>query len=499
MKKQLLLGYDIGSSSIKASLLDAESGKLVGSAFSPEVEMKMASPMKGWAEQDPAMWWENLKAATRKAIKKVEGEYEIKSIGISYQMHGLVLVDKDQKVLHPSIIWCDSRAVEIGNKAFDEIGSEACLSNYHNSPGNFTISKLKWIKENKQDVYKKIYKFMLPGDYIAMKLTGEINTTVSGLSEGVFWNFKENRLATELIEHFGLNPDFVPDIVPTYSIQGRVTEQAAAEVGIEKGIPVAYRAGDQPNNAFSLNVLNPGEIAATAGTSGVVYGVTDDNIYDKQSRVNLFAHVNYSEKSPNEGVLLCINGTAILYQWLRNSLFDAKYTYEEMNQLGANVPIGSDGLIVIPFGNGAERTLANANIQSQFLNIDFNKHKKDHIINASLEGIACALNYGIEIMKGMGMKVESLRVGNANLFLSDLFRKIVSNICDLEIEIYNTDGAQGAARGGGIGAGIYSSFDEAFKELAVVDTVTPSKENTILYKEVYVEWKKQLARFMPAK
>lgn len=492
MKKQLLLGYDIGSSSIKASLLDADSGKLVSSAFSPEVEMKMASPMKGWAEQDPEMWWSNLKIATQKAIKDVEGDYEIKSIGISYQMHGLVLVDKNQKVLHPSIIWCDSRAVDIGNKAFKELGEEFCLSNYHNSPGNFTMSKLLWVKENKQDVYKKIYKFMLPGDYIAMKLTGKINTTVSGLSEGVFWNFKENRLATELFEKFDLNQDFVPDIVPTYSVQGTVTKQAAEEVGIHEGIPVAYRAGDQPNNAFSLNVLNPGEIAATAGTSGVVYGVTDKNIYDKQSRVNLFAHVNYSKETPNEGVLLCINGTAILYQWLRNTIFDGNYTYEEMNELGENVPIGSDGLLVIPFGNGAERTLNNKNIQAQFLNIDFNKHRKDHIINASLEGIACAFNYGLEIMKEMGMTVKSLRVGNANLFLSDLFRKIVSNICDLEIEIYNTDGAQGAARGGGVGAGIYKSFDEAFRELSVVATVTPSKENTILYNDVYTEWKKQL-------
>ncbi len=497
MKKQCLLGYDIGSSSVKASLIHAGSGKLVASSSSPSIEMKINSPKKGWAEQDPNIWWENLVLATKALLANInEEDFEIEAIGIAYQMHGLVLIDKNKELIYPSIIWCDSRAVDIGEEAFEKIGKEYCLKNYLNSPGNFTASKLKWVKDNEPDVYKRIYKILLPGDFIAMKLTGEVNTTITGLSEGILWDFKAANVSEKLIEYYGFKKEFIPEIKNSFETHGLLTKHTAKELGLKEDIKVSYRAGDQPNNAFSLNVLKPGEIAATAGTSGVVYGIIAENNYDKQSRINSFAHVNYSSAEKNKGVLLCINGTGILYSWLRNKVLGNSKTYEEMNKIASSVLPGSEGLVTLPYGNGAERSLANKDISSNIIGLNFNVHNDAHIIRSALEGIVCAFNYGIEIMKELGIAVRILKAGNANLFLSDVFCEAMANICNVEIEIYNTDGSHGAARGAGIATGVYKSFDDAFLNLKKIKTVHPNEELAGFYSSYYKDWKNMLQRFL---
>ncbi|MGE5845628.1 MAG: xylulokinase [Ignavibacteria bacterium] len=499
MGQKFLLGYDVGSSSIKASLINADTGKLIDSAISPEKEMKIHSPQSGWAEQHPDEWWRHVVTATKKIFKgnkvKVKSP-EIIGIGISYQMHGLVVVDKDCQVLRPSIIWCDSRAVETGNKAFKDLGESYCLGNFLNSPGNFTGSKLKWVKENEPDVYSKIYKIMLPGDFIAMKMTDKISTTISGLSEGIFWNFKEKNTAHDLINYFQLDENLIPDTVPTFSIQGNLTPSAAKQLGLKSGIPITYRAGDQPNNALSLNVLNPGEIATTAGTSGVIYGIIDKNVYDKDSRVNPFAHVNYSEKQPNVGVLLCISGTGILYSWIKQNLMDSKYSYNDLNDLASKAPIGSQGLLCYPFGNGAERVFNNREIQAHFSGINFNRHTKNDFLRAAQEGIVFSFKYGLEIMKNMGMKFDVIRAGHSNLFQSPVFREAFVNTCNVKLEIYNTHGSQGAARGAGIGAGFYSSNADAFKGLKVINKLNPDDQRVKKYNTAYQNWEKNLQKIL---
>lgn len=494
MSRKISIGLDIGSSSVKASLLDVDSGELIDSAFSPSVEMKIDSPQTGWAEQSPDVWWGNLVIATKQVLQNInQSEDEIISIGISYQMHGLVMVNKNGEVIHPSIIWCDSRAVEIGDDAFKNIGEEYCLRNLLNSPGNFTASKLKWVKENKPEVYEQIYKIMLPGDYIGFKLTDEIGSTISGLSEGIFWDFTKKDFSTAVMDYYGIEKDLMPQIFPTFGEQGRVTSKAAAELGIREGVPVTYRAGDQPNNAFSLNVLNNGEIATTAGTSGVVYGITNENLFDNYSRVNTFAHVNYDEASPNLGVLLCINGTGILNSWMKN-IFGGSVSYEEMNSLARQTNIGADGLTILPFGNGAERVLKNKEIGSQISGLSFNTHDKGHLARAVQEGIAYSFNYGMNIMKEMGMEINSLKAGDANMFLSPLFCEVLSNVCGASIDIYNTDGAQGAARGAAIGVGKYTSFEDAFAGLKVVKTIEPNESLSTQYKVAYDKWEATLAK-----
>jgi len=490
------IGYDIGSSSIKCSILDIEKGKAIIQGYYPEQEMQINSPKPGWAEQNPETWWEYVKILTRQLIQKANIDAQlIKSIGISYQMHGLVVVDKNKNVLRPSIIWCDSRAVEIGNNAFQKIGEDYCLNNLLNSPGNFTASKLRWIKENEPDIYKKIYKIMLPGDFIAMKLTDEINTTVSGLSEGIFWDFKSNSISKEILKYYEIDESLLPDVVPTFSVQGKLTKSAAEELGLKEGVVVSYRAGDQPNNAFSLNVLNPGEIAATAGTSGVVYAVIDKLNYDKKSRVNQFAHVNHSSEQTRIGVLLCINGTGILNSFIRKNMAP-ELSYDEMNNLAEKIDIGGDGLTILPFGNGAERMFENKNIWSHFLNVDFNRHTKAHFFRAVQEGIAFSFKYGIEIINEMGLNINIIRAGNSNLFLSPIFRETLANLTQATIELYDTDGAQGAARGAAYGANYYKSFEEAFRNLEKIKVINHKVELIEKTMNAYNNWNEQLKKFL---
>jgi xylulokinase len=489
----LLLGYDLGSSSVKASIIDADSGSLVASAFYPKKEMEILASKPGWAEQDPELWWKNLKLATSDVLSHENvSPDEIAAIGISYQMHGLVTVDKDYNILRPSIIWCDSRAVETGDKAFNELGSDVCLGSLLNSPGNFTASKLKWVMDNEPAVYEKIHKVMLPGDYLALRMTGIAATTVSGLSEGMFWNFGEHAPAQFLLDYYGIDPALIPDIVPTFAEQGGLSIAVAEELGLKSGIPVSYRAGDQPNNAFSLNVLNPGEIAATAGTSGVVYGVSDKIRYDPESRVNTFAHVNHEQNDPRLGVLLCINGTGILNSWLKKNMVFPDTDYDGMNQMASGVPIGARGLTILPFGNGAERMLGNVDLGSTFSNLNFNIHSKSCILRAAQEGIVFSFHYGMEIMKLTGIQPSVIRAGHANMFLSPLFRETLSGLSGALIELYDTDGSQGAARGAGIGSKCYSGNEDAFRSLTKIKEIEPNITKHDQYLDAYHTWQSEL-------
>jgi len=412
---------------------------------------------------------------------------DVKAIGIAYQMHGLVCVDVDQNTLRPSIIWCDSRAVAHGQAAYDTLGAEQCLGHLMNSPGNFTAAKLAWVKEKQPEIYAKIDKIMLPGDWLAMKLTGEARTTVPGLSEGMLWDFRNETPAKFLMDHWEFEQSLLPKVVPTFGEQGSVSKAAAEDFGLLEGTPVCYRGGDQPNNALSLNVLKPGEIAATAGTSGVVYGVTDVKKYDPKSRVNTFAHVNHSAVDPRLGVLLCINGTGILNACMKRLLGDIPYA--QMDDLAESAGIGSAGLTVLPFGNGAERMLDNANVGEKDNGLDFNRHNRAHLCRAVQEGIVFSFMYGMEIMAEIGIELKTIRAGFTNMFMSDVFCQTLAGVSGVAIELYETDGSLGAARGAGIGAGIYATFEEAFESLQKRKVIEPGEGD---YAAAYGAWKQHL-------
>jgi xylulokinase len=489
----LLLGIDIGSSSVKASVIDGDTGKCLATAFSPSEEMKIIAIKPGWAEQDPEIWWSNMKAAILNCSEQLGQRKEnIGAIGISYQMHGLVAVDKNNDVIRNSIIWCDSRAVGYGEKAFSSLGEDYCLQHLLNSPGNFTASKLAWVKDHEPDLFSRIYKVMLPGDYIALRLTGEISTTFTGLSEGIFWDFPGNKVSEELLNYFGFNPDLLPVARTSFSVSGMLLKSAAKELGLPVGIPVSYRAGDQPNNALSLNVLNPGEVAATAGTSGVIYGVTDKKKYDRFSRVNTFLHVNHDQSQTRLGVLLCINGTGILNSWLKRNSSN-NLSYNDMNNMAEKIAPGSEGLSILPFGNGAERMLRNKDSGSRIAGLNFNTHTNAHMFRAAQEGIAFSFRYGLDIMKEAGIDPRVIRAGETNMFLSKVFREVLSCLTGSEIHLYNTDGSIGSARGAGIGCGYYKSEKEAFSGLTTVGITEPDKTRSEDYEKAYQRWKELLS------
>jgi xylulokinase len=483
----LLLGIDLGTSSIKVSVVDASTRTCLASAQFPETEVDIISTQTGWAEQSPDLWWEHVKQAILKCnATQLYDPKGISAIGIAYQMHGLVLVDKDQHVLRNSIIWCDSRAIEIGEKAFNEIGEKQCLSHLLNSPGNFTASKLAWVKQNEPEIYERIDKVMLPGDFIAMKLTGEATTTASALSEGIFWDFKNHSISKDVLNYFDFDSSFFPTPQPVFSGHGTLKDTVASRLSLTTGIPVAYKAGDQPNNALSLNVLQPGEVAATAGTSGVIYGVSDRMEYDPQSRINSFAHVNHDQNKNRIGVLLCINGAGIFNRWIK-SMFGTQHTYQTLNIEASNVEMGSNGLLTIPFGNGAERMLNNTLVGAHFHNLDFNIHSLGHIVRSTQEGIAFAFRYGLDIMKENGIEPSIIRAGKANMFLSDVFTQSFVNATGVAVELHECDGSVGAAIGAGIGAGIFTENDLSTKALRLIE---PSQQEQ--YDEIYQKWKSVL-------
>ncbi|HTX99569.1 MAG TPA: FGGY family carbohydrate kinase [Bacteroidota bacterium] len=484
----LSLGIDLGSSSVKCCLWDVSKGVVLASGQHPATEMEMRSPQPGWAEQDPNVWWDYVVLLTRKLLKEANATGDqVRAIGIAYQMHGLVVVDASGTVLRPSIIWCDSRAVETGEAAAKALGAEYCRTHLLNSPGNFTASKLRWVRDHEPATYEKIHKAMLPGDYVAMRMTGEMTTTVSGLTEGIFWDFARAEVSRKLMEYYDINPDLLAAVKPTFGVQGVLSRSAASELGLSAGTPVAYRAGDQPNNALSLNVLEPGEVAATAGTSGVVFAVTESVVTDPESRVNVFAHVNHSTEHTRLGMLLCINGTGILNSWLHRNVA-ADLSYDAMNSLAASSPVGAGGLKCLPFGNGAERMLGNATVGCHLVDLDFQRHTRADVLRASQEGLAFSFRYGTDIIRSLGIPISIVRAGTANLFLSPLFCRTVATVLGATVELFKTDGAQGAARGGAIGAGLYTSPKEAFASLsrtAVIDPVAGDVEHTTA---AYHDW-----------
>lgn len=488
----LLLGLDIGTSSVKVSVVDASTQQCIASSQYPETESEIISHQQGWAEQSPEMWWLHAQEAILKvhSTKKYNPK-DIAAIGISYQMHGLVLIDKNQNVLRDSIIWCDSRSVEIGDKAFKEIGEEKCLSHLLNSPGNFTASKLKWVKDNEPELYQKIDKVLLPGDFISMKLTGETTTNISSLSEGIFWDFKNKELSRDVLNYYGFNKNSFPTIREVFSTHGLLKKNIADTLSLNTNIPVTYKAGDQPNNALSLNVLQPGEVAATAGTSGVIYGVSDQLTYDKQSRVNSFAHVNHTNNQNRIGVLLCINGTGILNRWVKN-ICGINLSYQQMNDAAKQINVGSDGLNILPFGNGAERMLNNKIVGAHIKQIDLNIHGAAHIFRASQEGIAFAFRYGLDIMRENKMDPKIIRAGKANMFLSDVFIDAFVNATNVPVELFNCDGSVGTAIGAGIGAKIFSNEKEAFHQFKSIQTIEPTNQKQ--YDELYHQWKQLLEK-----
>ena len=490
-----LLGIDLGSSSVKVSLVDAATGRQVGSAQSPtDRELAMAAPQVGWAEQDPGVWWEH----TERAVATLAGEHslgDVGAIGIGYQMHGLVLLDAAGEPVRPSIIWCDSRAVSLGRQAAEAIGTDRLAASTLNSPGNFTASKWAWVARNEPEALARATTAMLPGDYLAFRITGDRATTASGLSEMILWDFGARSPARAVLDHYGLDDRLLPPLVPTFGDQGTVASGIAERWGLSPGARVCYRAGDQPNNAYSLKALAPGDTAATAGTSGVVYAVTDQRRFDPEQRVNAFAHVNDAADAERLGILLCVNGTGSAYAWLRRTLGAGGDlpAYAQLNAWAESAAVGSDGLLFYPWGNGAERVLGNREPGAAFEHLSFTRHGAPELCAAVQDGIAAALAYGSEVLDGLGAGPRVTRAGRANLFLSDRFCQAFAQLTGAPLELYDTDGAQGAARAAGVGAGAFETHADALAGVEQIGRFEPRPDLRDAYGSFYARWREGVA------
>ena len=486
------IGYDLGSSSLKTALVDSETGETLTVIKTPAEELGIDAPYPGWAEQDPELWWKCICEGTREILSKTKVAAEaISGIGIAYQMHGLVTLDRTGQCVRPAIIWCDSRAVSIGAQTLEELGEPQCQEHLLNEPGNFTASKLRWVQQEEPEAFKKTETFLLPGDYIAYRLSGQSQTTASGLSEGILWDFQKGQPAYWLLGHWGMPDSLVPEIVPTFGYQSKVSKSGARDTGLSEGTPILYRAGDQPNNAFTLNVLEPGIVAATGGTSGVLYGITASPEVAELRRFNHFLHVNHTPEQLRIGQLLCINGAGSLYRWLKDQLDVSGY--DEMNILAEAVPVGSDGLLCFPFGNGAERMLDNKSIGASFSGLEFNRHHKGHLCRAALEGIAFAFRYGMELMEGSGLPFKTIRAGNDNLFQSDIFTTTLAALGQTTIELFEVTGAVGAARACMVEQLGLKEYIERTAGRDYLATVLPVKEVGD-YRIAYLRWKDELQK-----
>jgi xylulokinase len=483
-----LLGIDIGTSAIKASLLDPSTGLAAADSPVPDAEIPRYAPAPGWCEQAPEDWWE----ATRQAVLALPQQMraQVAGIGIAYQMHGLVLLNETGRPVRPSIIWSDARATACGDRLYSEIG-EASFAALLNRPGNFTASKLRWVKENEPENLSRVWKVMLPGDYVAYRLTGSATTTSTGLSEMIAWDFSRETIYEPIWAAAGASPDALPTLVPIFGRQCEVSASIAADLGIPAGTPVCYRAGDQPNNALSLNVLEPGEMAATAGTSGVLYGVASQVRHDPRERVNTFLHVNHRPEAPRLGTLLCVNGAGGFYSWVRKTYQVA--SFQALNELAEASAIGARGLVALPYGNGGERSLGNRAPGASLYGIDVNRHGLNDVSRAAQEGVLFALRYGADALAELGATTNLIRAGCSNMFKSELFCQSFATVMNADLELLETDGALGAARGAGIGAGLFGSFPEAFAGLRRLITYHPRVEDQAAYAEAYDAWKAKLA------
>lgn len=450
------LGLDIGSSSVKACLYDARSFRIVGTSTSPSHEMPITAPEPGWAEQDPEVWWHHTIVACDDLRARHPAAWAtVKAIGIGYQMHGLVTLDAGDKPVRPAIIWCDSRAVETGNSITGLIGRQRLLDSNLNTPGNFTVSKMVWMMQNEPDNWSKVAIGMLPGDYIAYRLSGDKTTSKSGLSEMILWNFLTNEIDTLILNNYPSIRAILPKIVPNIGVATSISMESAEMLGLQDDVVLSYRSGDQPNNAFGLGVTEPGSVGINAGTSGVVYAVTDKPVVDVAETFNPFLHVNNNESQKRIGLLLCLNGCGIMNAQIRR--LTKASSYEMMNEKADDVPLGSDGLQIFPFGNGAERMFGNRNLGASIHGWDLVRHNDAHFFSASLEGIAATLSYGIDHMRSLGVNINKIHAGRANLFLSPLFCELIAAIARVDVYLFESDGASAAAKGAAYGAGLINS------------------------------------------
>lgn len=483
-----LMGIDIGTTSARAIIIDEE-GKLLGAGV---YEYPLYHPQPLWAEQDPQDWWEGTKKSIGKALKEADVKpQEIGGIGLSGQMHGLVLLDENYEVLRRSILWCDQRTVKQCEYIMRKSRQTLVKSTCNPALTGFTLPKVIWVRQEEPKIYDKIHKMLLPKDYIRFKLTGEFATEVSDASGTLMLDVKKRKWSEDVLSAFGINKEALPVVYESVQITGKITPEAARETGLKEGIPVVGGGGDQAAGGVGNGVVREGLLSSTIGTSGVVFASLNDVKTDPLLRTHTFCHA-VPGKWHIMGVMLSAGGSL---KWFRDNLgmeelnvskITGQDPYEILTMEASRVEPGSEGLIFLPYLMGERTPYPDPYAKGVFFGLT-PRHTKAHLVRAVMEGVAFGLRDSLEIIKRLGTKIEEIRASGGGA-RSELWRQIQADINNTQMVTINmSEGpAFGVALLAGVGTGVYKSVEEACEStIHITGTTEPIKENVKRYEEYY--------------
>ncbi|URZ18007.1 xylulokinase [Clostridium felsineum] len=475
------LGIDLGTSSVKLVVMNEE-GEITTSVSE---EYGISYPKPGFAEQNPDDWWKGTKIGINKLInEKGINLLDIAGISFSGQMHGLVALDENGKVLIPAILWCDQRTGKQCDYLNKEFGQDK-LSKYTGNMAltGFTLPKVLWVKENKPEIYKKIAHIMLPKDYISYKLTGKFASDVSDASGTLMFDVENRKWSEDIMKLLNIKEEVLPKVYESYEVIGNVSEEASRETGLSIKTKVIAGAGDQAAGAVGTGTVNSGVLSVALGTSGVVFASSEKFYVDKDNRLHSFCHAN--GKWHQMGVILA--AASSLKWWVDNINEDGTQdSFEKLLLEAEKSPAGSRGVFFLPYLMGERTPYNDPYAKGSFIGLNMT-HKKGDMTRAILEGVAFALRDSLEILKSLKVDMKEIRISGGGS-KSALWRQIIADVFNLRVSIINSK--EGPAYGAGIlaavGVGLFKSVDEACKTLIrTTDQTEPIEQNVIKYNKHY--------------
>jgi xylulokinase len=480
-----VLGIDVGTGGTRAVLLD-QAGRVLGAATAEHAEM--ASPQLGWAEQDPRDWWRAAQVAIGECLTAAGATGpEVFAVGLSGQMHGLVLLDGAGEVVRPALLWCDQRTEEECREITERVGAKRLIELVANPAlTGFTLPKIWWVRKHELELWSRVRSIMLPKDYVRFKLTGARATDVADASGTLLFDVVRRRWSAEMLEASDLRAEILPKVFESPEITARVTKDGAAASGLREGTPVVAGGGDQAAGAVGMGIVAPGNVSATIGTSGVVFAATSDPVVEPKGRIHTFCHA-----IPGRWHVMGVTqGAGLSLRWFRDQ-FAGGASYDTLMIEAAAAPAGSDGLLWAPYLMGERTPHLDPNARGALVGLTA-QHTRAHVIRAILEGVAFSLRDTFTIFRELGVPVKSIRLGGGGA-RSYLWQQVQADIYGMPVDLVAAEegAAYGAALLAGVGAGVWPSVDAACETaVRVAKRVEPIAENRELMNHRYEEYRK---------
>lgn len=478
------LGIDVSTTATKALLVD-EKGTPVGSASS---EYPLSTPRPLWSEQDPACWWNGAVDAIRAVLRKTGADPAgIRGVGLTGQMHGLVLLDGDGRVLRPAILWNDQRTQAQCDRIHETIGKERFIERSGNvALTGFTAPKILWVRENEPEVFARARHLLLPKDLVRYELTGDFATDAADASGTVLLDLKSRTWSREITGALGIPAEWLPRIAEGPEVTGRISRRAAELTGLPAGIPVVGGGGDQAAQAVGVGAVSEGIAALTLGTSGVVFATTPGPLVEPQGRLHAFCH-SVPGRWHLMGVMLSAAGSL---RWFRDT-FAPGTGYDELLKPAAGVPAGGEGLLFLPYLTGERTPHPDPLARGAFAGLTL-RHGLPHLTRSVLEGVSFGLRDSFELMKSAGLaRIGQIRVSGGGA-RSALWRQILADVfaCEL-VTVDTTEGAAlGAALLAGTGCGHWPDVETASAAaVRISGTVSPRAETSAVYERLYADYR----------